>query len=211
MKQAGETREYNPGDLYFNPGSGLGIKFGGFPNAGDFGWRDITGQIIVRTAGATDPDWAQVGSGSFYAYKFAVGDMIWMSYHIPHDFVPDTPVYFHAHWITDGTSASAVTWEWTYTYAKGFSQAAFDPTGSVITAAQAASGTAYQHMVTETTGQTIEGLSEPDGIIYIRLRRVNNNTSPLANNADGVFLLTADVHYQSTNIATVNKAPGFYG
>ena len=63
-------------------------------------------------------------------------------------------------------------------------------------------------MVAETTAQTIAGLTEPDGLIHVVVSRITNGGT---DNSDGIFGLTADIHYQSTNMATVNKAPSFYG
>jgi len=66
-------------------------------------------------------------------------------------------------------------------------------------------------MVTETAAVTIPGLSEPDGMICVQLQRVSNGTSPLNELSSNPFLITSDVHYQSTNIGTLGKAPSFYG
>lgn len=145
-----------------------------------------------------------------YAYRFSTSDAVWFCYHIPHDIVPDFPIHFHAHWTTNGTSTNRVTWEWSYMYAKGFDQGNFDVSGTIVKASQQAAGSAWRHMVTETEAVTIAGLSEPDGLIYCRLRRISNETSPIANNGDAVYLLTADVHYQSTDASTINRAPNFY-
>lgn len=169
-------------------------------------WRDITGSIEVRGVAATDPAWAQISSGPFYAWRFAVDDIIWMCYHIPHDFVPNTEIHLHVHWLPDGTNVNDVKWEWYYTYAKGFDQSAFNPAGTQITATTTPSGTAYQHYVTETTGIDLS-ITEPDGLIYCRIARVTNGGT---DNTDEIFLLTADVHYRSTDTGTVGKAPNFY-
>lgn len=172
------------------------------------GWRDILGKINTRGLGATEPAWGQIGSGSFFGYNWAVNDVCWIDYHIPHDIAPDEPIHFHAHWISDGTDTNIVKWEWSYTYAKGFNQGAFDlTTGTVITAEEAASGTAGQHMVTETAAVTISGLDEPDGMIKVRLRRVTNGGTE---NTDNIYMNVADVHYKSTNLGTISKAPNFY-
>jgi hypothetical protein len=208
--------------------SGRGIQLGlhsAGPRTGTnisgFGWRDITVQVIARGVGATDPTWAQIDSTDFWAYKFAVNDKVWAAAHIPHDYLPSSPIHFHAHWLIDASaspySTNAVTWEWTYAFAKGFDQEAFDfglanspqTTAKVVTASEAA-GVPYQHMVTETSAVTIPGLTEPDGIIYFQLRRVNNTSSPIANQSAGVFLMTSDIHYRSTNLSTAGKAPDFY-
>lgn len=162
--------------------------------------------------GVNDPDWAQIGSTPFYAYKFAINDACWFSYHIPHDIVPDTsvPIYFHTHWISDGTETASVRWEYTYMYARGFGQDVFDTSGVTTFSEQAASGVAFKHEVTESPSQFIANLNEPDGVVYCRVRRVANTDSPQVDNTDGIYLLTADIHYQSTNIGTASKRPGFY-
>ena len=180
-----------------------------YPKAPIFGWRDIIGQVLVRGVGATDPAWTPIAGGSaFSAFKFDVDDLVWVIFHIPHDIVPGAGIHFHAHWIAGGTSTAAVKWEWTYTYAKGFNQENLDTTGTVLTAEEAAAGSAYRHMVTETEAVAIPGLTEPDGIVYVRLRRVT--ASPAADNADSIFLLTSDIHYQTTDASTIGRAPNFY-
>lgn len=190
-----------------SPGDVLGNKRYTYPDASDFGWRDITGEIITRGVGATDPVWTQIGTSVFYGYAFAVNDVCWINYHVPHDILPNGEIFFHVHWITSGTSTNSVKWQFDYTYAKGFNQAAFSMTPTTMTVEEAASGTAYQHMVTESTGQTISGLSEPDGIVQCKITRLTNGGSE---NGDNVFLLLADLHYQSTNQGTYGKAPNFY-
>lgn len=191
----------------FEPSRVLGNPDQIYPDAPRYGWKDITSQVIVRGGGATDPPWEQIGSGPFYAYNFDVGDMCWFAFHVPHDIVPNSDVHFHAHWIPSGTNAQPVKWEWIYSYQKGFNQGAFSATGTTVTAEQAGPGVAYQHMVTETSAVTISGLTEPDGIVYVRLRRVANGGT---DNTDSIFLLTSDIHYQTTQQATAGKAPNFY-
>ena len=197
--------------MAINTGKGAGAILGRkritYPDNDDFGWRDITADITTRGVGATDPVWTQIGSSSFYGYAFALNDVAWFNFHVPHDIVPNSLIHFHAHWITDGTQTNSVKWQWEYMYAKGFNQAAFNVTGTTVTAEEAASGTIYQHMVTETTGQQISGLTEPDGIIQVKITRLTNGGT---NNTDEVFMLTSDIHYQSTNQGTYGKAPDFY-
>lgn len=180
-----------------------------YPETDHFAWRDITTQITVRGTGPTDPPWSQIGSGPFWAYKFGVNDQCWMAFHIPHDIVPAADIHFHTHWIPDGVATEVVKWQFTYAYAKGFNQGAMDmAAGEVVTAEQAGPGVAYTHMVTETAAVNIPGLTEPDGIVYVNVQRVTNGGS---DNADDIFLLTSDIHYQSTNLGTYDKAPNFYG
>ena len=190
------------------PGQILGNTRLTYPDTGDFGWRDITSEITTRGVGATDPVWTQVGTTAFSAYAFAVNDVCWINFHVPHDIVPNGLIHFHTHWFTDGTNTAIVKWQFDYCYARGFNQDAFNVASPVtITAEQAGPGVAYQHMVTESTGQQIADLDEPDGIIQCKVTRLTNGT---VDNTDNIFLLTADLHYQSTNQGTYNKAPNFY-
>lgn len=198
-------------ELLISPKSGYGIKFGNKSIAsrsdrGEFGWRDITTQITVRGLGATDPVWTQIASSPMWAYKFDLNDQCWSAIHIPHDILPGAPIHFHAHWLADGTNTNTVKWQWTYMYARGFGQDPYAVAGTTITAEQASEGQ-YYHMVTETAGINITNLNEPDGIIYVNLKRIANGGT---DNTDSIFLMTQDVHYQSTNVGTINKGPVFY-
>jgi len=216
------TKAHSEDTIVLPNDSGKGLQVGRFAEDSDWGWRDITSPIEVRGVAATDPAWAQVGSTDFYAYQFGVGDYVWQTAHIPHDIVPGTPVHFHVHWFPGTVSSpmdtNAVTWEFEYAYAKGFDQQAFDfahatsplTNSGTVYATSASPGTLYQHVVTETAAVIIPDLTEPDGLIHYRVGRINNQTSPVANNAEEIFVLTTDIHYQSTNMATKQKAPNFY-
>lgn len=171
-------------------------------------YRDILGQISVRGVGASDPAWSIIGATTFSAYKFSVGDEIWISFHLPHDYILGSGIFFHAHWVPDGTNTNSVKWQFTYSYAKGHNQGAFGlASPTTVTAEQVVGGTPYQHYVTETAEIT-DDTFEPDGIINVHVSRITNGAT---DNTDGVFLFTTDVHYQSNNLGTINRAPNFYG
>lgn len=191
--------------------AGTGIKAGD-QYSQQWTWRDKEGQILSRGVGATDPDWTIVGAGPFYDYAFALNDEVWINYHVPHDILPANHpdfqgIFFHVHWYQSGTNTASVKWQYTYTHALGFDQAAFSSTGTVITVEQTAPGIARQHMIAETTSVNITGMTEPDGIIKVHLKRITNGGT---NNTDTIYVPTADIHYQSTNMGTVGKAPDFY-
>ena len=170
------------------------------------GWRDITADVTVRGTGANDPNWAQI-TGNFYAYNFALNDRCWMNFHVPHDYVKGTDIYLHAHWLPDGVDTDTVRWQFEYSYAHGHDQEAFGlGSSTTVTADQVVGGTQYQHYVTETAAQTITDM-EPDGIIMVCITRVTNGGT---DNSDNIFLLTCDVHYQSNDHGTLNRAPDFY-
>lgn len=176
-----------------------------FSNPPD-GYRDITSAIAVRGVGANDPTWSLVGGGPLRAYKFAINDECWMSFHIPHDITLNTDVFFHVHWFANGTNANTVKWQFEYAYAKGHNQSAF-PIGSESTVtAEQASPAQWQHMVTETDAVSIPGI-EVDGIIYCKITRIANGGT---DNADDIFVVEVDLHYLSDNQGTLNRAPNFY-
>lgn len=170
------------------------------------GWRDITSEVKVRGTGPTDPSWVQVGATPFYAFNFSVGDKCWHSFHIPHDYIKGTDIHIHTHWFPDGTDANSVKWRFTYAYAHGHNQQAFNFAGTIIEAEQVVGGTQYQHYVTETAAINIPNM-EPDGIIEVAVERITNGG---INNANGIFLMTNDIHYQSNSLGTLNRAPDFY-
>ena len=199
--------------MSFNNAAGNGIKIDN--DAPAYGWRDLTSDVVVKTTGAptTLPTY-EAWNGVVFAYKFALNDLCYHVFHMPHDWVPGTDLYIHSHWSHgEGTTPTAgnVTWSFSCSWAKGFDQAAFTAP-KVVTATLAANTTPLTHMVSE--GQmTISGGSatqidtdiiEVDGLIIVR--------TELSANASGVdpFLHTVDIHYQSHNLATKNKAPNFY-
>ena len=165
------------------------------------GWRDIIGNVIPKNSGGNTPAFTQI-QGNFWAYKFVSNDKAWFIFHVPHDIASDD-VYFHVHWLTDGTAADTVTWDYEVSHAKGYDQEAFDfttlPGSHSGTLSEATSGTAYQHMITESAVINLPTLTEPDGLIMVYLQRTD------ANFADSVFLLTADIHYLSDSGSTAER------
>lgn len=176
-----------------------------------FGWRDLTAPVDVRGVGANDPTFAVYTGTTMRAYQFSASTMneVFFTYHVPHDWVPGTDVYFHAHWSNAAAAPNtgAVVWKFDYTFAKGFSQEAF-PVIQTVEVIAASPATRYMHNVSETGAVSIP-LMEVDGLLLVRGYRDAANV--LDTCSDAVFLHTMDIHYQSTNMATVNKAPSFYG
>lgn len=173
------------------------------------GWRDLFGVPMTPNAGLGIPTWEQLGSSPFYGFKFNVGDQLWFPYHLQHDYSLGTDIFLHAHWLADGTDAANVKWEFTYVFAKGFGQAAFDIPGggSVATAEESTGGTAWKHMTSEIAAGIANANFEPDGILLVCVKRVTNGG---VDNADGVFLIVADLHYQADSVATKHRTPDFY-
>lgn len=173
----------------------------------DGGWRDMIGQSVSPNTGPTIPVWTQMGSSPFYGYVYQVNDQQQFFYHLQHDYSPGTPIYLHAHWMTNGTNVQPVKWEFTYSFAKGFNQANYNMTGTTVTVQEAAHGSAWRHMTTEIATPITDANFEVDGILMVRLRRVTNGATE---NTDTVFLTMADCHYQSNTFNTKNRTPDFY-
>jgi len=189
--------------------SGVGIKID--VDAPAFGWRDLTAPIDVKGVGVNDPTFAIYTGTTMRAFQFSAGTMneVFFVYHVPHDWVPGTDIYLHAHWSNAAAAPNTgnVVWTFDYSFAKGFGQEAF-PAIQTVQVIAASPATRYLHNVSETTAVAIPTM-EVDGLILVRGYRDAANA--LDTCTDAVFLHTMDIHYQSTNLATKNKAPSFYG
>lgn len=208
----------NSGNLILPKTSGNGIQL---DNASPtFGWNDLLGPITTKGTGATVPTFAAF-IGNIFEYQFdtvgAPGSArtAYLVYHMPHDYVPGTDLYWHIHWAHNSASliAGALTWKYEVSYAKGFNQQAFGAT-KIGTVTQLASPFQYQHMVAECQLSVAGGSAtqldssqlEVDGIIILAFSCSDNGMTPATN----PFVFTSDIHYQSTGITTKNKAPNFY-
>lgn len=196
--------------------SGTGIKIG--PNGGDaFGWHDLVSTLLVY--GLAGDASRSTYRGGIKSLQFTETDSAYIDFHLPHDYVPNTTIHIHAHWSHAETTVTggSVTWAFELMYAKGHNQAAF--VAPVIAAAvQNASTTQYQHMIAETAASTAGGsgaaldtdLLEVDGLIQCRVYLDSNDMTVSGGGVPEPFLHMVDIHYQSTNVATKNRAPGFY-
>jgi len=181
-----------------------------------FGWRDITGEI-TNAGGANKPT-NTTYRGGIDQFRFSAGDESIIRYHIPHDYVAGTDIHIHVHWshISAIVTGGTITFTAESIYAKGHNQTAFSApvTGTFV---GTASTTQYQHIISETqySASSPAGLQldtddlEPDGVILIRLEMTTNNITSSGAVPDP-FIHEVDIHYQSTNIGTKDKAPDFY-
>jgi hypothetical protein len=188
--------------------SGEGLKVNTTTPA--FGWRDLTASVEVRGVGANDPTFITYTGTTLRAFSFSAGTMneAFFVFHVPHDWVPGTDIFIHAHWSNAAATPNTgdVVWKFDYSFAKGFGQEAF-PAVTTVEVIAACPATRYLHNVSETDAVTIPTM-EVDGLILLRGYRDAANV--LDTCSDAVFLHTIDIHYQSTNMATANKAPSFY-
>ena len=140
-------------------------------------------------------------------WSFDVGEYVFIQpFHVNHDIKPGGRAYLHVHWSTNGTNTGLVAWELTFMRALGHNQANFIAP-VVVTLEQAAAGTAWRHMIVEATELDVLTLAEPDELISVTLRRVAPSAG---SNADTVFGLMVDLHYEIDRRGTPNKSPDFY-
>ena len=203
------------GNLVLPKTAGFGIKLE--PDSETFGWRDMLGKIQLHGVGANEPVYSVYRDG-IRAFEFnTVADECYIELHIPHDYAPGTDLFIHAHWSHHAAATwttGALTWDFEMTYAKGHDQANFPATvtPTVTHDNTADSVSQYRHIISEVqcsagspSGTQLDSDDiEVDGLILIRVE-LSANTSP-----DNPFLHFVDIHYQSTNIATKQKAPNFY-
>lgn len=174
---------------------------------GEPGWQDLRGNFIGSRLGtlANAPTWTAV-QGNVFGYTFGTTgtDEVWLTFHVPHDYVPGTPIYIHMHWAPTNTNTGTVRWAVEYSLAKGYSQAAFPATTTVFLE-QAASGTALTHQIIETSlADAIPATNlEPDVLILAHVYRDGSHVNDTYNAP--AFGFECDLHYQSQGTTTKNK------
>jgi hypothetical protein len=196
--------------------SGEGIKVD--ISAATFPWHDLIGNINYHGIGVADPALATY-QGTIKQFQFAVNDEVWLGFHMPHDYVPNSDIYIHAHWSHTATTVTggSVTWGFAAMAAKGHNQGAF-PGEVAPSIAQNASTTQYQHMIAEvqlsssspSASQINNNVLEPDSIILVKCHLAANAMTVSGGGVPDPFLHFVDIHYQSTGIGTKQKAPAFY-
>ena len=184
-------------------------------------WKDLLASVTVRGSGPTSPSLTAYRGGNIDQFAFSSGDEVMVEFHLPHDYAPGTDIYIHAHWSHNGTTITGnITWEHTFSYAKGHHQAIFpaeDTTSTTVATTDIATTPQYEHFIDEVQlSQTGGGASfidsddlEPDGLILVRtaLTALPTITGGSPNEP---FLHFVDLHYQANYIGTANKAPNFY-
>lgn len=192
---------------------GKGIKMGPF-GSDTFGWHDLLGNVQVY--GQAGEATRTAYRGGIKALQFSEGDSAYIDFHLPHDYVPGTDIFIHVHWSHASSliTSGSVTWGFELMYAKGHDQASF-PAPVIVTVAQNASTVQYRHMVAEGLASTPGGSGvllntsdlEVDGLIQCRVYLDSND---MVGETVEPFMHTVDIHYQSTNVATKNRAPDFW-
>lgn len=170
-----------------------------------YGWRDLRVPVVAQAPAAAAPTLTAFGpTGTVQQYAFALNDAVYLSAQVNHDYVPGSTAHVSVHWSTNGTNANTVKWQIDYTLASGHNQSNF-PADGTVTVEEAAQGTAWRHMTTQDA--TGFSLIEVGTVICMKLTRITNGGT---DNADTVFGLSVDFHYQVQQYATKNRAPNFY-
>ena len=211
--------------VVFDKAAGSGVKID--PASPDYGWADIIGDQLAKNTGATKPTLTAY-NGDVEGYQFGNGDRVFLTYHIPHDYVIGTDVHLHIHWSENTGNATGGTIDFKYfaVYAKGWNQATGSTfTSTPITASfssidinDGASGlNQYQQHITEVI---ISGPSataalfdrddlEPDGIIELTLEMDTNSLT--GGGVGNPFIHVGDLHYQTTgHMGTKSRDFNFY-
>lgn len=178
----------------------------------DTGWEDITADLSAgKAVGANAPTWATFRNG-IEAYSFSAGTMneVWITFHVKHDYAPGTNIYPHIHWAPSTTSTGVVRWGLEYSWAKGHDQEAFPASTTIYLEHTISEDKQYQHIITEVTDAQAFGSDdiETDGLLLVRIFRDAADSADTF--PDVVFGLTADIHFEVSQIATPNKAAPFF-
>ena len=215
-------------DIILPKTSGKGIKVDN--TTPTFGWHDMLGDINIRGTGGTNPSF-NVYRGTLRQFQFNASDEVYLNFHIPHDYLPGSNIYIHAHWSLNGTNRAGaaagtvnggnLVWGFEVSYAKGHNQAAFiAPVTRTLTSTFSTDfpATLYQHIISETqisdpspaASQIDTDDIEVDGVIMIRAYLSANNITVASGIVPAPFLHYVDIHYQSSGIPTKQRAPNFY-
>ncbi len=200
--------------------SGNGIKID--TDAPTFGWQDLLGSVEPKTSGAGKATLGVFRGGKAKAWFYDLNDTLdTLEFHIPHDYVIGTDTFIHLHWGHHGTAISG-SLEITFgvTCAKGHNQQDFPAeVAPVLTIATPNISTIpqYRHRVDEvqlsssspSATQLDNADLEPDTVILIGFE-VTAEPTITGGVVDKTAFFEVDIHYQSTNISTKQKAPDFY-
>jgi len=176
------------------------------------GWQSSPGSI--DTSGIGNPPTKVAYKGLFQANKFdpTFQQEFTVTFHMPHDYVPGTPIVPHGHILSDTASTGVVRWGFDMTWASGFNaNLGGTPTGEQIFSAPATMyievnmTAAYQdtQLILEyPTPIYLTGL-DSESVFIMRVFRDAahiNDTYP-----DGVYLLRVGLYYQCQGFGSVNR------
>lgn len=182
-------------DLVFPKTSGVGIKVD--TTTPTYPWFDLFADVYPKTTGAGSPVLTTFNANiRFFAYT--AGDDGEVNFHIPHDYVPGSDVYFHIHWAHNGTAISGqLETQMDAIYAKGHNQANFGipvTTKINVSTPDVATVPQYRHRIDEIQ------LSASGGLINPAAPNITINASSSTLTAASAFFSANDVNKSVTII-----------
>ena len=204
-----------PNGKIFPKTEGVGIKLD--PADPQFGWEDLTGQLQVY--GEVGDAARVIYRGGIKAIQFELSESGYVDFHFPHDYIPGTPIYIHAHWSHASTQVTggSVTWVFELMYAKGYEQAQFG-TPVLVSVVDTVVNTQYTHQIAETLASSNGGsavaldtnILEVDGIVQCRIYLDSNDLTTGDASTVDPFVHFVDIHYQSSGLSTKGRNFPFY-
>ena len=220
------TGQISASGLVLPETSGIGIKLGIASPA--FGYRDLIGYIVPRTgAGAGPaPTLSAYRGANILTYAFDADDVIdSLTFHMPHDYLPNSDMFIHTHWGHNGTTITGVfAVNYYIEYCKGYNQAGqvFNSQVTVSGVNSAVNSTGvyprWGHFIDEVQFTSATGtvntldrrLLEIDGLINVGYKVITKPTIT-GGTVPSPFVFMIDIHYQTTGInSTINKNFPFY-
>lgn len=177
-----------------------------------FGWNDNVQMFTVKTAGTTDPQISLL-FGNMYGYTWSPSarNEVWVDFHILHDYAVGTPVYPHIHWMPTTNNSGTVRWGIEYTVAQGHGIDTFPTTTSTVYIEQTISNAnRYKHMIAEVSDANAIPATDLNIDGFIKMRVFRDATHANDTYPDTVHAWCVDLHYQTSQLSTKNKAPGFF-
>jgi len=180
-------------------------------------WRDLEGPIKPKAGGAGSPTWT-TWSGNIKEWAFVVNDIVDTKFHWPHDWVPGTDIYIHVHWSHNGTAISGTfTMDHRHKWGKGHGQSAYDAEKTISTTVSVTNIAGHPALTTFITEVQLSAASpsasqiDTDNLEADGLLKISSILSAKPTITGGsLFVEYIDIHYQSSNVGTKNKAPNFH-
>ena len=173
------------------------------------GYEDLKPTGGLLPSGQAKPSQPNtIGIHELYEFSGTVNERLTNIYHIPHDFVEGTDLFFHVHHLpTSASPSGTVTWRFHFQYSQGYQFGQFsntDLTQDVTIDLGAVSAVQYDHIINEGAAindATVGSVIRTDGIFIVTIERLATADS---NTANQIFL-ELDLHYKSDKSATVNR------
>lgn len=184
-------------------------------------WKDLIGTFDVRSGGGATPYtiYQYDTAGNFWEYATTDGvnkiSQAFLSYHVPHDWLPGTDMFIHLHLSTTATTTNTCAFVVRAGVAQSGSSIPELTTIGTITKTFAGANDIRRHYVVEIplTGIGLIDLNDMDidSIIFVQLYYQRGANGDNMGNTEKTFLHFMDIHYQGdgTLTGTVNRVAPF--